>query len=141
MGLSLEYGIEVLWESQTISSFRININGQKINTYEGGTRDLNNSMLSQAECKFSSLSFYNHYNLMMNRRVAYNKYSLKYIPLIFLFLPRQFYTPSRAFHLLFFFFHFFFLFFLLFFFFFFFSFFLNEVVMRIEYLQFQQSMK
>ena len=48
-------------------------------------------------------------NLMMNR----SKYSLNYMPhiiisyLIFPFLPRQFYTPSRAFHLLFFFFLFF----------------------------------
>ena len=65
----------------------ININGKGITISEGGTKNLDNDALSWAEYKFSSLSVY---NLIMNRRVAHNKYTFKYIPHIIIFQPPSF---------------------------------------------------
>ena len=66
---------------------RININGKGITISEGGTRNLYNDAPSWVEYKFNSFFVY---NLIMNRRVARNKYTFKYIPHIIIFQPPSF---------------------------------------------------
>ena len=77
----------------------ISINNKRINAFEGPIMDLDIIALTyrpcrgfkcQAKCKLSSLSVCTPYNIMMNRRVAYNKYSFNYMPHIIISHPPPF---------------------------------------------------